>query len=157
MLRQFSIATLALCLTVYTASAAAAACNESLLRQATDRYIVSQSTGSTDWLQTLLADNATYFENGKTVAHWTSNSTLAAAAPLRIDRSSSIFDLVQCASFTALISTDATNPRLSERRSGSPTARCPRSTASTRRRGTGSSMPPARCCTLCERTGARSR
>ncbi|KAK0703887.1 hypothetical protein B0T26DRAFT_624194, partial [Lasiosphaeria miniovina] len=91
---------------------ASAACNQGLLREATDRYIAAQSTGSLSWLAPVLADNATYLENGRTLPGWRSNSSLATASPQRIDRSHSIFDLTQCASFTDLIITDAAAPRV---------------------------------------------
>jgi len=86
----------------------AAACNQSVLREATDRYITAQSAGSLQWLQDVLGSNVTYLENGKTTD--ISNSTFSKA--LHIDRSHSIFDLTQCASFTDIIVTDATNPHV---------------------------------------------
>ncbi|KAH8891496.1 hypothetical protein GQ53DRAFT_594662, partial [Thozetella sp. PMI_491] len=86
-------------------------CTLSLLREATDRYLATQSAGSVAWLTPMLSPNATYLENGKTLVGWSSNSTLA-AMPLRIDRSHSIFDLTQCAAFTDLVVTDASNPRV---------------------------------------------
>jgi hypothetical protein len=58
----------------------------------------------------MLSSNATYIENGKTLNDWTSNSTLATS--FHIDRSHSIFDLTQCASFTDHIVTEKSNPRV---------------------------------------------
>jgi hypothetical protein len=91
-------------------SVVAASCNETLLREATDRYITAQSTGSLEWLAPMLSPEATYLENGKAPTGWTTNSTLATS--MHIDRSHSIFDLVQCASFTALVATDPASPRV---------------------------------------------
>jgi hypothetical protein len=105
MLRQLSILALAFGLTI------AQACNKSLLWEAKDRYLATQSTGNLTWLRPLLSANATYLENGKAVAGWASNSTLT-ASPLRIDHSSSIFDLTQCAFFTDLVSTNPPMPRV---------------------------------------------
>jgi hypothetical protein len=92
------------------ASMAWAACNESSLHLATDRYVSSQSTGSLLWLGDMLNNRKTYFENGKTVAV-TSNQT-AFSIPLRVDHRQSIFDLVQCASFTSLVDSDPATPRI---------------------------------------------
>ncbi|KAK3370503.1 hypothetical protein B0H63DRAFT_552532 [Podospora didyma] len=103
MLRQLTLLAPALGL-------AAAACTQALLREATERYLAVQSSGNASWLQPFLTNNATYIENGKTIAGWTSTSTLTTFS-LRIDRSHSIFDLTQCAAFTDLIVTDAANPR----------------------------------------------
>lgn len=96
-------------LIIGTATAAAASCEQSLLSQAADRYIATQSTANLTWLEPLLSNNLTFFENGVTPANWTTNSTLT-ATPLRIDRSHSIYDLTQCAFFTELIATDPSNP-----------------------------------------------
>jgi len=104
--RLLSFLTLALAIGRTTA----AQCNETLLREATDRYITTQSTGSLEWLSPMISEDAIYFENGKAQKDWTSNTTLATS--LRIDRSHSIFDLVQCASFTDLIVTDPAAPHV---------------------------------------------
>ena len=110
MLSQLSVVALVSSFTLQ-AAIAAAACSQSLLREATESYVAAQSTGSLTWLQSLLSDNVTYLENGKNLVNWKSNSTLT-ATPLRIDRSHSIFDLTQCATFTDIIVTDAANPRV---------------------------------------------
>jgi hypothetical protein len=109
MMRLWNIVGLAAGFAALTTDAQAT-CNRSLLREAADRYLATQSTGSLTWLQPLLSENATYLENGAAVAGWATNSTLA--APLRIDRSHSIYDLAQCAFFTDLVVTGAANPRV---------------------------------------------
>lgn len=95
---------------------AAAACNEALLREATERYVATQSTGNITWLSPVLSPNATYLENGKTLASWTSpnasNFTTTLTTPSRIDNKHSIYDLTQCASFTSLVITDPSHPRV---------------------------------------------
>jgi len=92
-----------------------AACNETLLQEATNRYVATQSTGSLTWLSPALSTNATYLENGKTLAGWASPAasnltTLTTSA--RIDNKHSIYDLTQCASFTSLVITDPSGPRV---------------------------------------------
>ena len=99
---------LALGLLAHSVATAAAGCAKELLTEATDRYIASQSAGSLRWLRPILAANATYYENGNVTS--LNNSTLT--RPLRIDRSHSIFDTVQCAAFTDLIATDPANPHV---------------------------------------------
>jgi hypothetical protein len=94
------------------ARAVTAACNETKLREATDRYAASQSTGSLQWLHegNTLDGNVTLLENGKVLD--INGNISAFAQPLRIDYKHSIFDLTQCASFTSLTSTDQANPRV---------------------------------------------
>ncbi|KAK3357817.1 hypothetical protein B0T25DRAFT_540268 [Lasiosphaeria hispida] len=104
-MRQFGIAA---ALALGLAQTASAACNETILRLATERYIAAQSTGSLQWLSEILSDNVTYVENGKLLGI----SSSALVESLRIDRSHSIFDLVQCASFTDLIVTNPASPRV---------------------------------------------
>ncbi|GAB1317841.1 hypothetical protein MFIFM68171_08051 [Madurella fahalii] len=106
---ELGIFALGFCLMIHPA--AAQGCNRSLLREATDRYLAAQSTGNLTWLEPVLSTNASYVENGKIVADWTLNSTLT-GQPVRIDRTSSIFDLTQCAFFTDLVSTDPERPRV---------------------------------------------
>jgi hypothetical protein len=85
-----------------------AACNETKLRQATDRYVASQSTGSLQWLGEVLDHDVTFLENGIVLDIHAGNTALA--HPLRIDHRHSIYDLTQCASFTSLTSTNSANP-----------------------------------------------
>lgn len=96
----------ALGLVVGTASAAEAACSRALLEQATDRYTAAQSTGQLQWLDRLLAANASFVENDMAVAPRASRL----GRPLRIDRSRSIYDLTACAAFVELIASDPTDP-----------------------------------------------
>jgi len=113
-MRPLTLQPLALVLLV---RAADAACNESLLREATNRYVASQSTGSLTWLSDVLSNTTTYLENGKLLPLSTpslanTTTTTAFATPLRIDHKHSIYDLTQCASFTSIVSTDPALPRV---------------------------------------------
>ncbi|KAK3322646.1 hypothetical protein B0H66DRAFT_574759 [Apodospora peruviana] len=110
-----TILALALGLNIHQSSAA---CSEALLREATERYVATQSTGNLSWFSSLLSPNATYVENGKTLTGWTSSSlassnlTTTLSTPFRIDNTHSIYDLTQCGSFTALVVTDPSNPHV---------------------------------------------
>jgi hypothetical protein len=83
-----------------------AMCTRPLLEEVTDRYISAQSTGQLAWLNNVLGPSVTYFENE--VALDMKNSTLHRA--LKIDRSRSIYDLVQCATYTELIVSNPSDP-----------------------------------------------
>lgn len=115
MTRRSSVAALLLAGSV---GLAAAACNETLLRQATERYVATQSTGSPSWLEPLLSANATLIENSKTAPGaglaWATAAfnTTVLTTPMHIDRTHSVFDRTQCASFTSLISTDPSAPKV---------------------------------------------
>ena len=86
--------------------ASAANCSRALLQEGIDRYIAAQSTGQVQWLGNVLDINVTYLENGKIVD--ISDSTLSKS--IRVDRSHSIYDFTQCATFTELIATDPISP-----------------------------------------------
>jgi hypothetical protein len=73
--------------------------------------MTTQSKGDIQWLSPLLSPDTKYLENGAEINDWTSNST-PARLPLHIDRSHSIFDCTQCASFTDLIATDPASPHV---------------------------------------------
>ncbi|KAH9888291.1 hypothetical protein F4778DRAFT_755823 [Xylariomycetidae sp. FL2044] len=86
-------------------SQASAACDRDLLKDATEQYVLAQSTGSTSAL-TLLADNLTYTENEKPM-------NIAAGVltqPVIIDSSRSIHDPTLCATFTELIAATNEHP-----------------------------------------------
>lgn len=85
-----------------------AACNETKLRQATHRYVASQSTGSLQWLGEVLSSDVTFLENYKLLDIHGDN--IALSQPLRIDHRYSVYDLTQCASFTSLTSTNSAYP-----------------------------------------------
>ncbi|KAB5550784.1 hypothetical protein GE09DRAFT_965829 [Coniochaeta sp. 2T2.1] len=81
---------------------AAAPCDRRVLKVATDRYLVAQSTGDNRWLESVLEADTTYWEN--LVLTNITNGTLTQA--LRIDHSRTSFDLLHCATYTELIATD---------------------------------------------------
>ena len=83
-------------------------CTRALLEEVTDRYNAAQSTGDIEWLQKLLDPNAVYMENEKAVDLKNPNSTLRRA--LRLDRTRSIYDLTQCATFTETIASNPADP-----------------------------------------------
>jgi hypothetical protein len=81
-------------------------CSRHDLETATSRYVATLSTGQLGWLNTVLADNATYLENlvpmdiaNRTVPH-----------PLRVDYRRTTVDTTQCATYTELLVTDPSSP-----------------------------------------------
>ncbi len=74
----------------------------------TDRYNAAQSTGQIEWLQKLLDPNATFLENEKAIDWTNPNSTLRRS--LKVDRTRSIYDLTQCATFTETIVSNPADP-----------------------------------------------
>jgi hypothetical protein len=84
----------------------AVSCDRETLKAVTDRYLIAQRTGQLGWLQSVLAPNATYWENLVKVD--VANSTLSRS--LRIDHSRTSFDTTQCATYTELIATDPSRP-----------------------------------------------
>ncbi|KAI0508946.1 hypothetical protein F5B22DRAFT_374736 [Xylaria bambusicola] len=84
-------------------TSASAACTRELLKNVTDQYITAQTRGSSSDLASLTASNFTYTENE--VKMTLDRSVLTER--IIIDHDRSIFDTVQCATFTELIA--ATN------------------------------------------------
>ncbi|KAI0407424.1 hypothetical protein F4802DRAFT_21178 [Xylaria palmicola] len=85
------------------AAAASAACTRESLKNATDQYLAAQTSGSSAALAALAVANLTYTENEVKMS--LNRSVLT--EPIKIDHSRSIFDTVQCATFTEIIA--ATN------------------------------------------------
>ncbi|KAI1360153.1 hypothetical protein F5Y08DRAFT_318012 [Xylaria arbuscula] len=82
---------------------AAAACTRESLQNVTDHYLAAQTKGSSSDLASLTTSNLTYTENE--VKMTLDRSVLT--EPIIIDHNRSIFDTVQCATFTEIIA--ATN------------------------------------------------
>ncbi|KAI0906087.1 hypothetical protein F4823DRAFT_608571 [Ustulina deusta] len=85
------------------AALASAACTRESLKNATDRYLTAQTKGSSSDLASLAASNLTYTENEVKMS--LDRSVLT--EPIKMDHKRSIFDAVQCATFTEIIA--ATN------------------------------------------------
>jgi len=84
----------------------APSCSRHALEAGTSRYLATLSTGELGWLQTILAENATYSEN--LIQTDMKHSTLSQT--VRIDYKRTTVDKVQCATYTELLATDAKNP-----------------------------------------------
>jgi len=82
-----------------------AACDRAALVEVANRYVAAQSLAEIRYLRNLAA-NTTYIENGKP-ANITSGILSKA---LKIDHRRSIYDSLQCASYTELIITDKSHP-----------------------------------------------
>ncbi|KAK4183588.1 hypothetical protein QBC35DRAFT_542754 [Podospora australis] len=111
---------------VVLAQSPSPACNTTLLRLATDRYVATQSTGSLSYLfdfpplspssSSPSSSFITLKENGRNLTLSPSsssaflNSSSLLTTPLRIDHRHSIYDSIQCASFTSLVSTSPSYP-----------------------------------------------
>ena len=85
------------------AALALAACTRDSLKNVTDQYLAAQTKGSSGDLASRTAPNLTYTENEVKMA--LDRSVLT--EPIIIDHNRSIFDTVQCATFTEIIA--ATN------------------------------------------------
>ncbi|KAF2011424.1 hypothetical protein BU24DRAFT_453981 [Aaosphaeria arxii CBS 175.79] len=77
-----------------------ATCEKSLLQTASTAYLATQSTGNFTNLTPLLSPNFTYIENNKAIAH---QSGILHKA-LKLDHNRTNYDLVQCATYTELVS-----------------------------------------------------
>ncbi|TRX89455.1 hypothetical protein FHL15_009624 [Xylaria flabelliformis] len=84
-------------------TAVSAACTRELLKNATDQYLDAQTKGSSGDLAALAVANLTYTENEVKMS--IDRSVLT--EPIKMDHNRSIFDTVQCATFTEIIA--ATN------------------------------------------------
>ncbi|KAF2733605.1 hypothetical protein EJ04DRAFT_605347 [Polyplosphaeria fusca] len=83
------------------------ACDKTVLIAAADAYLSSQASGSLSSLSSSLSGNYTYMENNKVMS--ARNGVLGKA--LKIDHRRTIYDVVQCATYTEYISTsDPANP-----------------------------------------------
>jgi hypothetical protein len=85
------------------AAAVSAACTRGILKDATDQYLAAQAKGSSSDLAAISVANVTYTENEVKMS--LDRSVLT--EPIRMDHNRSIFDTVQCATFTEIIA--ATN------------------------------------------------
>lgn len=77
-----------------------AACDRAVLKSAADAYIASQGNGSISALQSFFAPNWTYTENNKVISHMQGVIHKA----LKVDHTRTNFDMVDCATYTELIS-----------------------------------------------------
>ncbi|KAK4232427.1 hypothetical protein QBC38DRAFT_462708 [Podospora fimiseda] len=84
----------------------AAECSRDVLAAAADAYVAAQSAGSLDLLQKVVADKWEYEENNVRID--AKKSVLR--KKLKIDHRRTIYDLVQCATYTELVITDSANP-----------------------------------------------
>ncbi|KAI0531752.1 hypothetical protein GGR58DRAFT_216654 [Xylaria digitata] len=82
---------------------ASAACTRDFLKNATDQYLAAQTKGSSSDLAAISVSNLTYTENEVKMS--LDRSVLT--EPIKMDHNRSIFDTVQCATFTEIIA--ATN------------------------------------------------
>ena len=86
---------------------AAANCTRASLKEATDRYVATQSTGQINYLKAVSdLDRVSYLEN----FNGTNIKTGVLSQALKIDHARSIYDTVTCASYTELIITDPKHP-----------------------------------------------
>ncbi|KAI1347855.1 hypothetical protein F5Y01DRAFT_318375 [Xylaria sp. FL0043] len=85
------------------AALASAACTREFLKNATDQYLAAQTKGFSSDLASLTVSNLTYTENEVKMS--LDRSVLT--EPIKMDHNRSIFDTVQCATFTEIIA--ATN------------------------------------------------
>ncbi|KAI1771248.1 hypothetical protein F4818DRAFT_445583 [Hypoxylon cercidicola] len=89
---------------LFFSASASAHCTRELLIEATDKYVAAQTSGAFGDIVELAASNVTYTENE--VPKAISEGVLTES--IKIDHNRSIFDTVQCATFTEIIA--ATNP-----------------------------------------------
>ncbi|KAH8599561.1 hypothetical protein B0O99DRAFT_503446 [Bisporella sp. PMI_857] len=85
---------------------AASDCNQTVLAQAADAYIVAQTAGKLETLQKYLAGDWKYQENNKE----TDPKNGVIVKPIKIDHRRTNFDTTVCATYTELIVTDSANP-----------------------------------------------
>jgi hypothetical protein len=83
----------------------AAQCNQTMLQEATYRYIAAQSLGQVGYM-TVITPNTRYLENDKLI----NISTGILSQPLKIDHTRSIHDQTACATYTELIIADPKHP-----------------------------------------------
>ena len=83
-------------------------CDRHGLEAAASRLLTTLSTGNLGWLQTVLAENATYSENLVPMQIGSRNSTLA--RKLRVDYSRTTVDTTECATFTEIVAADPRDP-----------------------------------------------
>ncbi|KAI0020769.1 hypothetical protein F4780DRAFT_346652 [Xylariomycetidae sp. FL0641] len=76
-----------------------ASCSRALLEDATTRYVAAQSAGQPQWLESLLAPNATFLENLSPVAR----SASVLNKPLAVVRARHTYDTVACAAYSELL------------------------------------------------------
>lgn len=81
-------------------------CDKAAVLKVADAYVATQTAGTLDALHAVAASNWTYQENNKEADP--KKGVLVKA--LKIDHRRTIVDLVQCASYTELISANAANP-----------------------------------------------
>lgn len=100
----FTLHTLALLTTLTSLSSARptinATCDKEILSTAASAYISSQTTGTLTKLNPFLASNWTYMENNKQISHMSG----VLHKSLQIDHFRTNYDLVDCATYTELVS-----------------------------------------------------
>ncbi|KAK4164449.1 hypothetical protein QBC43DRAFT_317472 [Cladorrhinum sp. PSN259] len=101
-----AVSTTASAVPLITLGPRSAECSRAVLTEAADAYVAAQSAGSLDALQKVVADKWEYEENNVRID--AKKSVLR--KKLKIDHRRTIYDLVQCATFTELIVTDSANP-----------------------------------------------
>lgn len=82
-------------------------CTREALLEAADAYVTAQTEGTLDALADLLADEWIYWEDNKEIDP---SKAVLTTKSLKIDHRRSIADVVECASYTELISADPSNP-----------------------------------------------
>lgn len=87
-------------------SIVSADCTRSFLKNATDQYLLAQSTGQDDVVKAFIDDAAGYRENNRALALEASTLTI----PLKIDFSRSVHDTVNCRTFTEIIAKSDPHP-----------------------------------------------
>lgn len=83
-----------------------AECDRAALAAATDAYVAAQTAGKLDALQGVLATTWKYWEDNKEIDVKTGILRKA----LKIDHRRTNFDLLQCATYSEIISADSANP-----------------------------------------------
>ncbi|KAF2678616.1 hypothetical protein K458DRAFT_316830 [Lentithecium fluviatile CBS 122367] len=91
---------LGFCALVAATPLPAVECDRAVLLKAADAYVASQTAGSIEPLQSVLAGNWTYTENNKVISH----TKGVIHKPLKLDHRRTNTDLVACATYTELIS-----------------------------------------------------
>ncbi len=86
----------------------AADCTREALKAATETYLAAQAAGKPETLLALASASLVYTEDGR--ARDPKTGVLSTA--LRLDHNRSSLDATQCATYTELVSTDATRPRV---------------------------------------------
>ncbi|KAK4039512.1 hypothetical protein C8A01DRAFT_47000 [Parachaetomium inaequale] len=81
-------------------------CDRSMLAEAADAYIATQTAGNVNLLQDIVADDWEYEENNKKKDPREGVLT----KPLTIDHRRTNFDLVACATYTEVVVSDPANP-----------------------------------------------